>query len=336
MEDELDFLTIQLKLYADLCKGRNYVCMDNIKMMFPLNTLSDHIWSKEEMPNCKIISKNSLGIRAALARLLLNIYIDNEPLHEVILPEICRIVHIGKAIKTLTNELPGEEMMKLNQSSFINFDTDPSQLEDDTETNRIYIYIYIELLLKQPTFARRQSLFQNIAYSTNMYERRQGDRTGSSTSRNEAEEVETMSILDSLKTEILKFLKTNVVKTIHGQQKVSFNELSLEVIKIAKMFIMFGMFSNDYLQKGKELGDLIRSLFVILDFGEAKESTGAVLKQMSTVKNTNSPKKRMHSHGRESVVEGRKSRKQSEGVKTSYFIYIYIYIYILVLLAPFN
>ena len=47
-QDVIQYLAVQLNLYADLCYGRNYVCIEKIRELFPLDHLIYHI-SKTEL-----------------------------------------------------------------------------------------------------------------------------------------------------------------------------------------------------------------------------------------------------------------------------------------------
>ena len=65
----ISYLAEQINLYANLCYGRNYVCIEKIRKMFPLDHLIYHI-SKVDL-NQEIV--------AALINILNYVYIDIEP-----------------------------------------------------------------------------------------------------------------------------------------------------------------------------------------------------------------------------------------------------------------
>ena len=92
------YLAEQLNLYANLCYGRNYVCIEKIRKIFPLDHLIYHI-SKVEL---------NQEVLAGLINILNYVYIDIEPhimnVYPTLIKRVCpnlRIERIGKEkIKT--------------------------------------------------------------------------------------------------------------------------------------------------------------------------------------------------------------------------------------------
>ena len=78
----INYLAEQLNLYANLCYGRNYVCIEKIRKMFPLDHLIYHI-SKVEL---------NQDIIAGLINILNYIYIDIEPHIMKVYPTIIKRV----------------------------------------------------------------------------------------------------------------------------------------------------------------------------------------------------------------------------------------------------
>ena len=81
--DIVQYLATQLNLYADLCYGRNYVCIDKIRELFPLDHLIYHI------------SKTDLNqeILAGLINILNFVYIDIEPHSITIYPSLIKVIN---------------------------------------------------------------------------------------------------------------------------------------------------------------------------------------------------------------------------------------------------
>ena len=80
----LSYLSRQIQLFAALCHGRNYNCIEAIRPAFPMNALLRTLFQvKGNIP---------LQIRAALCRILTVLYIDREPLSPISLPRLCRVL----------------------------------------------------------------------------------------------------------------------------------------------------------------------------------------------------------------------------------------------------
>jgi len=79
----IEYLAEQLNLYADLCYGRNYVCIEKIRELFPLDHLIYHI-SKMEL-NQKIL--------AGLINILNFVYIDIEPHSVTVYPSLIKVIN---------------------------------------------------------------------------------------------------------------------------------------------------------------------------------------------------------------------------------------------------
>ena len=99
----IEYLAVQLNLYADLCYGRNYVCIEKIRELFPLDHLIYHI-SKMEL-NQKIL--------AGLINILNFVYIDIEPHSITVYPSL---------IKVINNEFQVERANKGKVRSYIPLD----------------------------------------------------------------------------------------------------------------------------------------------------------------------------------------------------------------------
>ena len=79
----IKYLAVQLNLYADLCYGRNYVCIEKIRELFPLDHLIYHI-SKMEL---------NQDILAGLINILNFVYIDIEPHSITVYPSLIKVVN---------------------------------------------------------------------------------------------------------------------------------------------------------------------------------------------------------------------------------------------------
>ena len=82
-KEVIEYLAVQLNLYADLCYGRNYVCIEKIRELFPLDHLIYHI-SKMEL-NQKIL--------AGLINILNFVYIDIEPHSITVYPSLIKVIN---------------------------------------------------------------------------------------------------------------------------------------------------------------------------------------------------------------------------------------------------
>ena len=99
----IKYLAVQLNLYADLCYGRNYVCIEKIRELFPLDHLIYHI-SKTEL---------NQEILAGLINILNFVYIDIEPHSVTVYPSL---------IKVVNNDLRIERVNKDKVRSYIPLD----------------------------------------------------------------------------------------------------------------------------------------------------------------------------------------------------------------------
>ena len=102
-QDIIQYLAVQLNLYADLCYGRNYVCIEKIRELFPLDHLIYHI-SKTEL---------NQDILAGLINILNFVYIDIEPHSITVYPSL---------IKVINSELKIERVNKGKVRSYIPLD----------------------------------------------------------------------------------------------------------------------------------------------------------------------------------------------------------------------
>ena len=90
----ISYLAEQLNLYANLCYGRNYVCIERIRKMFPLDHLIYHI-SKVDL-NQEII--------AGLINILNYVYIDIEPHVMQVYPSLIKRVTPNLRIERINKE----------------------------------------------------------------------------------------------------------------------------------------------------------------------------------------------------------------------------------------
>ena len=102
-QDIIQYLAVQLNLFADLCYGRNYVCIEKIRELFPLDHLIYHI-SKTEL---------NQEILAGLINILNFVYIDIEPHSITVYPSL---------IKVINNDLKIERVNKGKVRSYIPLD----------------------------------------------------------------------------------------------------------------------------------------------------------------------------------------------------------------------
>jgi hypothetical protein len=77
-ENLKNFLVWQIKLYANLCFGRNYFCRAFIKKILPYRAVQQYIWDEN-------IEKD---IRASLIFLIDSCYVDMKPRLERKVPNL--------------------------------------------------------------------------------------------------------------------------------------------------------------------------------------------------------------------------------------------------------
>lgn len=97
------YLAEELNLYADLCYGRNYVCIEKVRSLFPLDHLIYHI------SNIELHEE----ILSGLINILNFVYIDIEPHAETIYPSMIKIV---------TDDLKIEKINKISIKTYIPLD----------------------------------------------------------------------------------------------------------------------------------------------------------------------------------------------------------------------
>jgi hypothetical protein len=90
----IKYLAEQLNLYANLCYGRNYVCIEKIRKIFPLDHLIYHI-SKVEL---------NQEILAGLINILNYVYIDIEPHIMNVYPSLIKRVSPNLRIERIGKE----------------------------------------------------------------------------------------------------------------------------------------------------------------------------------------------------------------------------------------
>ena len=90
----IKYLAKQLDLFADLCYGRNYVCIEKIKALFPLDHLIYHI-SKVEL---------NQHILAGLINILNYVYIDIEPHTMTVYPSLIKVITPDYKIERVDKE----------------------------------------------------------------------------------------------------------------------------------------------------------------------------------------------------------------------------------------
>ncbi len=72
-----------MNLYSKLCEGRNYICIEKIKNILSYDSLNNYLWNPWNKKNEKL----DQNIKAAVASLLTNIYIDIKPRLEKKVPQ---------------------------------------------------------------------------------------------------------------------------------------------------------------------------------------------------------------------------------------------------------
>ena len=90
----INYLAEQLNLYANLCYGRNYVCIEKIRKIFPIDHLIYHI-SKVEL---------NQDILAGLINILNYVYIDIEPHIMNVFPSLIKRVAPNLRIERISKE----------------------------------------------------------------------------------------------------------------------------------------------------------------------------------------------------------------------------------------
>ncbi|EGR27577.1 MIR domain protein [Ichthyophthirius multifiliis] len=99
----------QLKLCSDLCLSRNFLWNSFFEKQFPLDYLIEQVFNQNMHDE----------LRSAFCSLILTIYIDHEPLNEIIMPQMCRIYDIQEDKKTIVqNNIEKTELLLKKRQPF--------------------------------------------------------------------------------------------------------------------------------------------------------------------------------------------------------------------------
>jgi hypothetical protein len=102
------YLASQLNMYADMCYGRNYLCIEKIRELFPLDHLIFHISNLELHEE----------ILSGLINILNYAYIDIAPHSEIIYPSMIKIINQDLKIEK-TDKYPIKTFIPLDKLNLI-------------------------------------------------------------------------------------------------------------------------------------------------------------------------------------------------------------------------
>jgi RyR and IP3R Homology associated/RIH domain/Ion transport protein len=77
---EIKYFILLLRLFACLCKGRNFICKISINKWFPIHILMNNIWNEEL----------STDLRASFLEMVMNMHVDFQPRAYIQKPEFIR------------------------------------------------------------------------------------------------------------------------------------------------------------------------------------------------------------------------------------------------------
>jgi len=107
----MDYFNEQLRFFSDLLLGRNYLWKTTLEQYFPLKFVFDQI-NNENL---------SLEIRSVFCDLALSLYIDHEPLNQIIVPNLCRVFRPKSMKQSLLNRAATSIVDKVKQLDEQNF-----------------------------------------------------------------------------------------------------------------------------------------------------------------------------------------------------------------------
>lgn len=90
-----DYLVQQLKLFSDLALGRNYLWKTHLEKIFPIDFVFSQIFDTQQPTE----------LRSAFCNLALSVYVDREPYSPLIVPNLCRLLEMGRG--AVAEEAPG-------------------------------------------------------------------------------------------------------------------------------------------------------------------------------------------------------------------------------------
>jgi hypothetical protein len=84
-ENQLEYFRNQLGLLADICLGRNKLCIETIRTWFPIEKLHGLLWT----------SSLSIPIRACIVRLIICLHADCYPREVIVKPELIKLLKLN-------------------------------------------------------------------------------------------------------------------------------------------------------------------------------------------------------------------------------------------------
>jgi hypothetical protein len=200
--NQIRYFVTQLGLLADLCLGRNSICINSLKAKFPIYRLKNLLWNESL----------SVSIRASVARLILNIHIDTSPREESHKPELIKLIkvsfkstksHMASSRSMSTFGIMDSAIIKLRTRVFTDYEPVPQSLPTVVPGQESVTY-------------RAPTTYQEIKLSD--------------------EEIPLYELADTL---LSYFNDLN-------SSSDSSNELTLEMIKIAKKLVLFEVYGTSY------------------------------------------------------------------------------------------
>ncbi len=110
--------------------------------------------------------------------------------------------------------------------------------------------------MRSPSLYEREETFHSISVESN---------------------EESRGVIASLKKEILNYLENDVILTMSYYTKINGSVLGLEVIRLCKMMIEFGMFGRISGTSNSEFNRLIKALFIIPENEDIRSNGSSIV-----------------------------------------------------------
>ncbi|CAG9329528.1 unnamed protein product [Blepharisma stoltei] len=104
-EKKLIYFRHIIKLLANMSSGRNFLCIEKLKDLFPPDALFKAIWN----------SNISNDLKASLSKLMLALYIDTPPREDIIKPELIKVLAFDENFQE--NDIFDNKHLRINSCS---------------------------------------------------------------------------------------------------------------------------------------------------------------------------------------------------------------------------
>ncbi|EGR33075.1 MIR domain protein [Ichthyophthirius multifiliis] len=134
-KEKYNYFLQQINFYSDLAQNRNFLWKNYLEKLFPIQFLFDKIFD----------SSLQRELRSSFCNLALSVYIDQEPLDYVLVPQMCKIQYfIQKALIYIQKEINSfEQSFQLNQNVLQSRNQKCKVFYFNKKIYFYFIYIYI-------------------------------------------------------------------------------------------------------------------------------------------------------------------------------------------------